>query len=665
MVAFPIQRVTANSIRRISYWALGVALLLLVAMGGWQAWRLQKDLETREIDRATRDLERQARAWDDRVAQRTEDWLQDIGEREELLTRQRYYRETVDWFDSFYKWEMVTGELGARLVFPPPAPTEALPELNANRCIRAARLAEDAVDPRSAPGLFVKCVTEGDTGLALFAATEAASRFLAQGRADEAVAALEGTGVPEDLDLRRAAALGLAPRRVAIRRLLHAEALQMADRDKYAIALLSELGREIVGQDGPVLEQTLDFVRFPILDQLELLDAPSPAQDIEQRLPAAERRQAAWKEVKSELSVRAERGADRRVVHDQYGSHFLLVYSEISPATFGAVQLNETVLLEDLMLGADDPASLVVTDSGGELLFGNGSAAASVSFPRLLSHLRLGFVPEYLLAVQAEYRAQFLSQLLPILVGGIIGVAALAARVTADRREQELLDRQREFATRVTHELKTPLAGIRVMAENLELGAASDPAMVEAFAGRIIAESDKLTARIEEVLAVARSRAPARPVPYDLGALVEDVLREWEPRFADGGVSLHRRLDPVDLAVGDVPLLRDCVVCLLDNAFKYRRHDHPRPLVEVMLRQEGTTAVLEVVDNGIGVPPNKRRAIFQPFARVEGPGRGKAGGHGLGLAFVSDAVSRHDGRVKCTDGIDGGARFVVHLPLSR
>lgn len=663
MVAFRIQRVTASSIRRISYWALGVALLLLVAMGGWQAWRLQKDLESREIDRASKDLERHARAWDDRVADRSEDWLQDLGEREDLLARERYYRESAPWFDSFYKWELISGELGARLIFPEPVPTEALPTLNAQPCVRAARMAEADTELRDVPDLYESCISGADQPTALFAATEAASRYLAQGRADEAVAALNATGVPEDLDLKSASGSGLAPRRVAIRRLLHAEALQMADRDKYAIALLGELGHEIVVQDGPMLEQTLDFVRYPILDQLEVLGATETAVAIQADLEAAERRHAAWKEVKTELSVRAERGADRRVVHDQYGSHFLLVYSEISPSTFGAVQLNEKLLLQDLVGGAEDRDSMVVSD-GGEVLLGAGEAATSVSFPRILAHLRLGFVKEYLLAVKAEYRAQFLSQLLPILVGGIIGVAALAARVTADRREQELLDRQREFATRVTHELKTPLAGIRVMAENLELGAASDPAMVEAFAGRIISESDKLTSRIEEILNVARSRSPARPVPYELGALVEDVLKEWEPRFQDGGVELRRRIDPVDLAVGDVPLLRDCVVCLLDNAFKYRRPGHPRPMVEVLLRQEGQIAVLEVLDNGMGVPPNKRRAIFQPFARVEGPGRGNAGGHGLGLAFVADAVARHEGRVECTEGINGGARFIVRLPLS-
>ena len=64
----------------------------------------------------------------------------------------------------------------------------------------------------------------------------------------------------------------------------------------------------------------------------------------------------------------------------------------------------------------------------------------------------------------------------------------------------------------------------------------------------------------------------------------------------------------------------------------------------------------------IGVPSGKRRSIFEPFARVEGPGRGKAGGHGLGLSFVADAVRAQRGSVECTDGIEGGARFTVRLP---
>ncbi|MCP4915547.1 MAG: HAMP domain-containing histidine kinase [Proteobacteria bacterium] len=663
-MAFPIVRVTASSIRRISYWALGVALVLLIAMGVWQAWRLQRDLETRELDRASKDLERQASLWDDALAQRSAAWLQDVEDSDTLRARQAWYRDGVSYFDSFYKWELKPGQLGATILFPTPVPWEDLPSLNEDRCLRRARARESFSAPADVPDLYAACIDGASADVALFAATEAATRFLAQGRADEAVAALDATGIPADLGLDAAAAAGLAPRRVALRRLLHAEALQMAERNKFAVGLLVELGEDIVSADGPVLQQVLDFVDYPVQEQLRQLGAPDQAVALEAPAEAAAHRLAAWKEVETELSVRAERGADCRVVHDQYGGGFLLVYSEISPGIFGAAQIDESILIAELLESSEESASLLVTDRAGRMVAGAGEPEVSADFPRMLSHLSLAYPPDHLTAVQAEFRAQFLSQLLPILVGGIIGFAALAARVTADRREQELLERQREFATRVTHELKTPLAGIRVMAENLELGAASDPGTIKAFSGRIIAEADKLTARIEEILQVARSRTPARPVPYDPAALTSDILREWAPRFADAGVRLTQDVQPVGMAVGDVPLLRDAFVCLLDNALKYRREDEPRPLVDVRLHREGNQCVLEVTDNGIGVPPAKRRAIFQVFARVEGPGRGKAGGHGLGLAFVADAVTRHRGRVDCEDGLDGGARFVVRLPLS-
>ncbi len=138
MVAFPIVRVTASSIRRISYWALGVALVLLIAMGVWQAWRLQRDLETRELDRASKDLERQASLWDDALAQRSAAWLQDVEDSDTLRARQAWYRDGVSYFDSFYKWELKPGQLGATILFPTPVPWEDLPSLNEDRCLRRA-----------------------------------------------------------------------------------------------------------------------------------------------------------------------------------------------------------------------------------------------------------------------------------------------------------------------------------------------------------------------------------------------------------------------------------------------------------------------------------------------------------------------------------------------
>jgi signal transduction histidine kinase len=127
-------------------------------------------------------------------------------------------------------------------------------------------------------------------------------------------------------------------------------------------------------------------------------------------------------------------------------------------------------------------------------------------------------------------------------------------------------------------------------------------------------------------------------------------------------VELVRNVEPVGEAFGDPALMRDAMVCLLDNAIKYKREDRPSR-VEVTLRRLNEEAELSVSDNGIGVPKSKREAIFQPFVRVEGPDRGLAGGHGLGLSFVNDAVESQKGSVRCEVGIAGGARFVLRLPL--
>ncbi len=634
-------------------------------MGAYQAWRLQRDLESREIQRAEQDLRRQAQVWDEAVSQRSGAWLQDLGDQPDIASRQHYYRGTVPWFDSYYLWELAPGQLAPDLVFPPRVPVEDLAALNSSPCILQAHRRAAELPRGEAPNLYRACSRDPDPAVALFASTEAATRLLALGRADEAVTALSESGIPLELGPHAASDIGLAPRRVVLRRLTHAEALRTAGRDRFAVALLSELADDIVHLDGPELEQTLDLVQVPILTTLTELGAAETVARLEDDQLAAQRRLAAWREVEGTLSLRAERGADRRVVRDQYGSGYLLVYSEIAPGLFGAVQLDQPVLVQDLLASSD--LDIVITDASGERYSASGpgkEVAVDVSFPQMMSHLRLGYPQTYLHEVALRYRAQFFSQLLPILVGGIIGVAALAARVTADRRETELLDRQREFATRVTHELKTPLAGIRVMAENLEMGAAGDPRTIQAFSGRILAETDKLTARIDEILNVARSRQPARPLPYDPKQLVEGVLREWAPRFGDAGVVLVRELNAVGMAAGDVPMLRDAVVCLLDNALKYRRPDRFDPRVIVRLNREGPDAVIEVIDNGLGVPAAKRKVIFEAFARVEGPGRGKAGGHGLGLSFVADTVANHGGEVSCTSGIEGGARFVLRLPLA-
>lgn len=654
-----MQRDNPNVLRRLSYWALGIALLLLVVIATFQAINLQLDLERDERERAQQDLEREAGIWDEQVRERARGWLLELADTEDVTRRERRLRQDFLWFEGFYLWRR--GTRGTVWLHPEPVLVEDLPALNSAPCVVAAHLQEPTTRPADVPALYRACKTVENEAVRLFAATEAATRLLAMGNPTEAQAALEESGVPV-MTLQRAPSLGIAPKRMAIRRVLEAEALVLAGREGVARTILADLGREIAAQNGPVLAETISLLDYPVLSQLRELGAVAEVADLEVERDQALRRVAAWHEVRDTLASRAEPGAELRVVHDQYDSDFLLVYSELEPGLFGAVQLDEPTLLADLHAGATDNEHLSVKSQYGDTLIGERTEhMVETDFPDTLAHLRLGYGPAYMAAARSRYRAAFLSQILPVLVGALIGIGALFARVAADRRQEELLVRQREFATRVTHELKTPLAGIRVMAENLEFGA-TDAETTTAFAGRIITEADKLTHRIDQILAVARTRAPVRPVAYRLDQLVDRVLADWAPRFDDAGMLLKSDIAMVGMVNGDPVLMRDAVVCLLDNALKYRRSDRMDGLVKVSLRPERGQLVLEVVDNGIGVPVGKRKTIFEPFARVEGPGRGKAGGHGLGLSFVADAVRAQKGTVECSDGISGGTRFTVRLP---
>jgi signal transduction histidine kinase len=246
-----------------------------------------------------------------------------------------------------------------------------------------------------------------------------------------------------------------------------------------------------------------------------------------------------------------------------------------------------------------------------------------------------------------------------------IGISALVAFDKAARQEYELLDRQRAFGTRVTHELKTPLAGIKVMAENIEAGHFRDDEHRRDMARRIVQETDQLTRRVDEVLAVAKQRSIPSPQPVDPEEILLIAIDEWGPRLQDAGVVLKAELAATDPILGDGNALKDAVACLLDNALKYRKEGREDNQVWLDLHQQGKSILVTITDNGIGVPRLMRKRIFDRFTRVEGPNRGSAGGHGLGLAQVKEIVTAHHGTVTCGDGVDGGAQFVIRLPALR
>jgi len=233
----------------------------------------------------------------------------------------------------------------------------------------------------------------------------------------------------------------------------------------------------------------------------------------------------------------------------------------------------------------------------------------------------------------------------------------------AARGEREAaLRRQREFVADASHELRTPLTSILA---NLELLQASlqEPVQEDerAMVDSALRSSGRMSRLVGDLLLLARAdagRIGAR-TRCDLAEIGRNAAAEIAPTIGERQLRV----------VGDNPLpvdgtpdeLHRVVVNLLDNAV---RHTPPGSTIELRLRSAGGEALVEIADDGPGVPAEMREQIFERFARGEGPAdTAVGGGSGLGLAIVSAVAASHGGSAEVTESDLGGALFRVHLPL--
>ena len=252
-----------------------------------------------------------------------------------------------------------------------------------------------------------------------------------------------------------------------------------------------------------------------------------------------------------------------------------------------------------------------------------------------------------------------------VLVAGGFG-AIFARRALVPIREslvsqRAALRRQREFAADASHELRTPLTVIRSSVEHLRRnrGDAEAASSIEAL-DDIDAEVGNLTALVEDLLLLARSDSGSialTRMPVDLGDVAADGAGSLVKTAVDRGVQLA--LDPEPAIVdGDHARLRQLIVILVDNAI---RHSPLGGNVRVRVRSDRSEATLQVDDDGTGIRPEDMPHVFERFWRAPGAA---AGGTGLGLAIAKSIVDLHDGRIVVTNRPEGGARFIVRLPVA-
>ena len=243
--------------------------------------------------------------------------------------------------------------------------------------------------------------------------------------------------------------------------------------------------------------------------------------------------------------------------------------------------------------------------------------------------------------------------------GQLLGAVMALRDLTELQRLQQV---RQDFIANASHELRTPVAAIRSLAETLNNGALRDPEAAPRFLRQIVANTESLAKLLDDMMALTRLEdVQHRPQPEALE--VRDLLGGAAQRLAPQAEDQETRLDveaPAGLQVWCAPDdLLTALVNLVDNAVKYAGEQNQ---VHLSAERAGDQVLISITDHGPGIPEADRERIFERFYRLD-KGRSRAlGGTGLGLSIVRHAVESNGGRVWVEAPAEGGARFVVALP---
>jgi signal transduction histidine kinase len=250
---------------------------------------------------------------------------------------------------------------------------------------------------------------------------------------------------------------------------------------------------------------------------------------------------------------------------------------------------------------------------------------------------------------------------------GLLALVLLGATFVGARyilRQIELVNAKTSFVSNVTHELKTPIAVIKLAVETIELGRYRGESERDKYLRTITRESDRLAQLVDNILDFSRLEAGQRLLhrsPLDLREVVNSAMDSFKLRLEDAGFQYEVLLpDQVPKVLGDNRALQHCLLNLLDNAVKYSRE---RKEVKVAVASQNGQVSLSVSDRGIGIPAEERERIFEKFARVETGLVHDVKGAGLGLSLVDMLVRAHHGRVEVNSTPGEGSTFTILLPV--
>lgn len=220
---------------------------------------------------------------------------------------------------------------------------------------------------------------------------------------------------------------------------------------------------------------------------------------------------------------------------------------------------------------------------------------------------------------------------------------------------------RRRFVSDASHELKTPLAAIKLLSDSIVQNE-MDTGTIRDFVTDIGREADRLVKITEDLLSISRLEGKKMVSPYgvDMKAVVMKALSMLRLLAEDSSITLNYELDDDCLVLATEDDLHQIVFNLIENAIKYNEAGGS---VRVRLAKTGEFVLFITEDTGVGIPKEDMPFIFDRFYRVDKARSREAGGSGLGLSIVKDTVSHHSGTVEVSSREEGGSRFIVRFPL--
>jgi two-component system phosphate regulon sensor histidine kinase PhoR len=354
----------------------------------------------------------------------------------------------------------------------------------------------------------------------------------------------------------------------------------------------------------------------------------------------------------------------------------------------GAITTRLRERLEELTEGRDRAGQILdalddgvlLLDGAGRLLIANPAARSWFGLP---DDLRPGLPLKRVLGVPqvsalaeqaAEARAPVVGNLtlvfpeprtlalraFPLADRGPTGRIVVTMTDITQRRRLEVL--RRDFVANASHELKTPVAAVRALAETLLTALPDDPEAGRRFAERIGREAERLDLLTRDLLDLSRVERGALDVePVDLVGLVKEVVGGYADRAEERRIKLSTEVEPGVALRGDRAQLGLLLSNLIDNALRFTP---TKGAVCVRLNAAESRAVLQVHDTGQGIPAGELSRVFERFYRVDKARTRQTGGTGLGLAIVRHVAEAHGGAVRVDSELGRGSTFTVALPVA-